>query len=105
MDVVHERAAGIDISKRDAKVAVRVPGKRSGSYSTTVKTFGSTTGQVLALVDYLLDQRLPAGPCRRPPRSPARDERAPEIRCWLPAAPRTNVSCASAEFDDLHWLS
>jgi transposase len=30
MDVVHERAAGIDISKRDAKVAVGVLGKRSG---------------------------------------------------------------------------
>ena len=58
MDVVHERAAGIDISKRDAKVAVRVPGKRSGSYWTTVKTFGSTTAQVLALVDYLLDQPI-----------------------------------------------
>jgi len=58
MDVVHERSAGIDISKRDAKVAVRVPGKRSGSYSTTVKTFGSTTAQVVALVDYLLDQRV-----------------------------------------------
>ena len=58
MDVVHERAAGIDISKRDAKVAVRVPGKRSGSYTTTVKTFGATTAQVLALVDYLLDQRV-----------------------------------------------
>jgi transposase len=58
MDVVHERAAGIDISKRDAKVAVRVPGKRPGSYSTTVKTFGATTAQVLALVDYLLSQRV-----------------------------------------------
>ena len=30
MDNVHERAAGIGISKRDAKVAVRVPGKRPG---------------------------------------------------------------------------
>lgn len=58
MDVVHERAAGIDISKRDAKVAVRVPGKRAGSYTTTVKTFGATTAQVLALVDYLLGQRV-----------------------------------------------
>ena len=58
MDVVHERAAGIDISKRDAKVAVRVPGKRSGSFTTTVTTFGATTAQVLALVDYLLDQRV-----------------------------------------------
>jgi transposase len=58
MDVVHERAAGIDISKRDAKVAVRVPGKRSGSFATTVRTFGATTAQVLALVDYLLDQQV-----------------------------------------------
>ena len=29
-----------------------------GSFTTTVKTFGATTGQVLALVDYLLDQRV-----------------------------------------------
>jgi transposase len=58
MDVVHERAAGIDISKRDAKVAVRVPGNRVGSYTTTVKTFGSTAAQVVALVDYLLGQRV-----------------------------------------------
>lgn len=58
MDVVHERAAGIDISKRDAKVAVRIPGKRPGSFTTTVTTFGATTAQVLALVDYLLGQRV-----------------------------------------------
>jgi transposase len=58
MDVVRERAAGMDISKRDAKVAVRVPGKRSGSYTTTVKTFGATAGQILALIDYLVDQRV-----------------------------------------------
>ena len=36
MDVVHERAAGIDISKRDAKVAVRVPGKLLSQRVTTV---------------------------------------------------------------------
>jgi len=29
MDVVHERAAGMDISKRDVKVCVRVPAKRN----------------------------------------------------------------------------
>jgi transposase len=58
MDVVHERAAGIDISKRDAKVAVRVPCRRAGSYTTTVKTFGATTAQVVALSDYLLAQRV-----------------------------------------------
>jgi hypothetical protein len=58
MDIVHERAAGIDISKRDAKVAVRLPGKRAGSFTTSVTTFGATTNQILALVDYLLDQRV-----------------------------------------------
>ena len=29
-----------------------------GSYTTTVKTFGATTAQVLALADYLLSQRV-----------------------------------------------
>lgn len=58
MDVVHERAAGIDISKRDAKVAVRLPGNRAGTFVTTVTTWGATTSQVLALVDFLTTQRV-----------------------------------------------
>lgn len=56
MDVVHERAVGIDISKRDAKVCLRIPGKRKGTCESTVTTWGATTGQVLALRDYLLAQ-------------------------------------------------
>lgn len=58
MDVVHERAAGIDISKRDAKVAVRVPGKRAGTFTTSVTTWGATTSQVLELVEFLTAQRV-----------------------------------------------
>ena len=58
MDVVHERAAGIDISKRDAKVAIRAPGPHAGRYSTTVTTWGSTTGQVLELIEFLHAQRV-----------------------------------------------
>jgi transposase len=58
VDVVHERAAGIDISKRDAKVAVRVPGKRAGTFETTVTTWGATMSQVLDLVDYLVGRRV-----------------------------------------------
>lgn len=58
MDLVHERAAGIDISKGDAKVAIRVPGKRAGTFSTTVKTWGSTTNQILALRDMLVEARV-----------------------------------------------
>jgi transposase len=57
MDVMHERAAGIDISSV-MKVAVRVPGKRAESYTTTVKMFGATTSQILALIDYLLGQQV-----------------------------------------------
>lgn len=53
MDVVHERAAGMDISKRDAKVAIRVPGKRARTFDTTVTTFGATTSQVRELIDFL----------------------------------------------------
>lgn len=53
MDIIHERAAGMDISKRDVKVAVRHPGKRKGSFTTDVRTFGATTSQILELIDYL----------------------------------------------------
>lgn len=49
MDVVHERAAGMDISKRDAKVCVRAPSARAGYYSSIVKTYGSTTNEILRL--------------------------------------------------------
>src|SRR5438105_380816 len=42
MDIVHERAAGLDISKRDAKVCLRLPGQRAGTYTSTVTTWGAT---------------------------------------------------------------
>lgn len=58
MDIVHERAAGIDISKKDAKVCIRVPGKRAGTFTSTVTTWGSTTAQVLALREFLLEQHV-----------------------------------------------
>lgn len=58
MDVVHERAAGMDISKRDVKVAVRVPGKRAGTFTTSVTTWGSTTPQVLELIEFLAAQKV-----------------------------------------------
>jgi transposase len=53
MDIVHERAAGVDISKRDAKVCLRVPGARAGTFTSSVTTWGATTGQILALRDFL----------------------------------------------------
>lgn len=53
MDIVHDRAVGIDISKRDAKVCVRVPGDKPGQFTSTVTTWGATTNQILELREYL----------------------------------------------------
>jgi transposase len=58
MDVVHDRAAGIDVSKRDAKVCVRVPEGRPGRFTTTVTTWGSTTNQILELRAYLMRHQV-----------------------------------------------
>lgn len=55
MDVLHERCAGVDISKKDAKACVRTPStKRRGSFATETTTWKSTTNAVLALRDHLL---------------------------------------------------
>lgn len=58
MDLVHERAAGLDISKGDAKVAIRAPGKRAGTFHTEVTTWGSTTNQILALREMLVAAKV-----------------------------------------------
>ena len=53
MEVVHPRCAGIDISKRDAKVCVRIAGAARRKTAETVTTWGAMTGQILALRDHL----------------------------------------------------
>ena len=58
MDVVHPRCAGIDISKTDAKVAVRVHRDGKAKAEVQVRTFGSTTPQVLLVRDWLIDQQV-----------------------------------------------
>jgi transposase len=58
MDVVHARCAGLDISKRDAKVCVRVAELGRRRAVETVTTWGSTTNQVLALRDHLVGERV-----------------------------------------------
>jgi transposase len=54
VEVVHRRCAGIDVSKRDAKVAVRVAGGGRAGTSTTVTTWSSMTAQIVALREHLL---------------------------------------------------
>ena len=58
MEVIHPRCAGIDISKKDAKVCVRIAGGGRRKTTETVTTWGSMTNQILALRDHLIDQQI-----------------------------------------------
>jgi transposase len=53
MEVIHGRCAGMDVSKRDAKVCVRVAGAGRRRTVETVTTWGATTNRVLALREHL----------------------------------------------------
>jgi transposase len=58
VEVVHARCAGMDISKKDAKVCVRVAGAGRRKTAETVTTWGSMTSQVLSLRDHLIGQQV-----------------------------------------------
>jgi transposase len=58
MDVVHPRCAGIDVSKRDAKVCVRIASEGRAKAKSTVTTWGSVTNQILALRDHLIAEQV-----------------------------------------------
>jgi transposase len=58
MEVVHQRCAGLDVSKRDAKACIRVQGQGRRGTATTVTTWGSTTGEILALREHLLAEQV-----------------------------------------------
>jgi hypothetical protein len=58
VEVVHARCAGLDISKRDAKVCVRIAGAGRRKTVETVTTWGSMTSQILALRDHLIAERI-----------------------------------------------
>ena len=58
MDVIHPRCAGLDISKRDAKVCVRVAGAGRARPVETVTTWSSMTSQILALRDHLASEHV-----------------------------------------------
>jgi len=58
VDVIHPRCAGLDISKKDAKVCVRINGAGRRKTSETVTTFGATTRQIMAMRDHLAAQQV-----------------------------------------------
>lgn len=47
LEVVHERCGGLDVHKRSVVAAIEVPGHRE------VRTFGTKTADLLALLDWL----------------------------------------------------
>jgi transposase len=58
VEVIHPRCAGVDVSKRDAKVCIRIAGKGRRGTEQTTTTWGSTTGQILALREHLIAGRV-----------------------------------------------
>ena len=60
MDVVVDRVAGLDISKADVKVCVRVPedGPGRSRYHEQTRTFATMTGDLLRLRDWLAGCRV-----------------------------------------------
>jgi transposase len=59
VDVLHERAAALDIGKRDLKACVRTPrpGRRNTRHSE-VRTFATTTNALLQLREWLIAERV-----------------------------------------------
>ncbi len=58
MDLLHPRCAGLDVSKRDAKLCVRVASGTRAAARSTVTTWGSVTNQVLALREHLIAEQV-----------------------------------------------
>jgi transposase len=58
MEVIHSRCAGMDVSKRDAKVCVRVAGRGRRKTVETVRTWAATTNAILALREHLISEQL-----------------------------------------------
>lgn len=58
MEVIHERCAGMDVSKRDAKVCVRVPGARPGTFAKQISVHGAMHRDIIALRDHLLVEQV-----------------------------------------------
>jgi transposase len=58
MEVMHARCAGLDISKKDANVCVRVAGAGRRKTVETVTTWSSMTSRVLALQEHLATEQV-----------------------------------------------
>ena len=58
MEVMHARCDGLDVSKKDAKVGIRVAGTGRRKAVETVTTWSSMTSQILALREQLAAEQV-----------------------------------------------
>jgi transposase len=58
MELLHPRCAGLDVSKRDVKVCVRIAGAGRARATSTVTTWGSMTNQVLQMREHLIAEQV-----------------------------------------------
>jgi transposase len=58
VEVVHRRCGGIDISKKDAKVCVRVEGSGRRATTASVTTWGAMSNEILALREHLIAEKV-----------------------------------------------
>ncbi len=58
MEVLHSRCVGLDVSKKDVKVCVRVAGAGRRRTVETVTTWASTTNAILALREHLVAEQV-----------------------------------------------
>lgn len=58
MEVIHPRCAGVDVSKKDAKVCIRIQGGGRRKTTSTVGTWSSMAGSVAELREYLIGQEV-----------------------------------------------
>jgi transposase len=58
MQVLHDRCAALDVSKKDVKVCLRTPSRRRNQRTTVVRTFATTTNELLAMRDWLMAEKV-----------------------------------------------
>jgi transposase len=107
MDVLHERCAGIDISKADVKVCVRTPWRNKQRHSG-VRTFSAMTGDLLAMRDWLIAEQVTVvgmeatGPYWKPVFYLLEDQ----MRCWLLNAQHMKaVPGRKTDVMDAEWIA
>jgi transposase len=109
VDVVYERCAGIDISKADVKVCIRMPGRGRGTRRRgEVRTFPALTPGLLAMRDWLLAEGVTVvgmeatGSYWKPVFYPLEND----MECWLLNARHMKaVPGRKTDVKDAEWIA